>query len=263
VHVGLPFGPTAVEPSQLGGRYTGTKLTPPPDVTCVLTALELARRANAQVFLNFTGNEQYLRDANGFSMTKWKTRLDRFRKVDFSSYIADGTVIGHFMLDEPNDPTNWNGHIVSQADIEEMARYSKEIWPTLPTFIRTFPEYLVGGQYPDLDAIWFHYLNRWGDLDAFLAEHMGTARSLGLNVIGGLNSLKGGSPEHGIKRGPKYSMGADELRKWGSRFLDEPGLCGFLLWDWDDTYFARPEIPPAVADLAAKARNYTARSCKK
>jgi hypothetical protein len=62
--------------------------------------------------------------------------------------------MGHFILDEPSDPANWNGHLVSQPDIEEMARYSKEIWPDLPAIIRAWPAYLKDYQYKYLDATW-------------------------------------------------------------------------------------------------------------
>jgi hypothetical protein len=58
-------------------------------------------------------------------------------------------------------------------------------------------------------------------------------------------------------------MTADELRTWGSRWLDEPDMCGFLLWEHSNSYFARPEIKAAMAELAAKARAYPKRSCKK
>jgi hypothetical protein len=36
-------------------------------------------------------------------------------------------------VDEPNDETEWGGRDIPYEEIEEMARYSKSIWPTLPT----------------------------------------------------------------------------------------------------------------------------------
>ena len=46
------------------------------------------------------------------------------------------------MIDEPNDPANWNGQAVSPAVLEEMGKYSKQLWPEMPTIVRVEPNYL-------------------------------------------------------------------------------------------------------------------------
>jgi hypothetical protein len=210
-----------------------------------------------------TGNEHYLRDDEGFSMAKWKQRVDRFRGVDLSSYIADGTIIGHFILDEPQDRANWHGSQVSPAQIEEMARYSKEIWPTLPTVVRAFPEYLKGQSYRYLDAVRIQYLDQFGPLDAFMSTHVREAKALGLAMIGGLNVINGGSSRSGIpgRRTGKFGMSAAEIRSWGSTFMSEPYLCGFLLWEYDENYFSRPDIKEALEELSRKARDLPKKVC--
>ena len=263
-HVGIPFGPATLPPSRFTAEWTGTIYTAT-SATCLPIHMANARRVNARLFVSFTGNEQYNRDANGFSMTKWKERVDRFRSVDLTSYIEDGTILGHFIMDEPSDPSNWSGKPVTQEQIEEMARYSKEIWPTMPTMIRAWPEYLLGGQYPHLDAIRFHYLELRGPLDAFIEKNMREAQALGLAVVGGLNVLNGGSKNSGIpgRADNKYGMSASEIRAWGTRFLNEPGLCAFFLWEHDDAYLSRSDIKAALDELAAQARNYPQRPCRR
>ena len=104
----------------------------------LVAKLEAARRVNDRVLLSFAGNSDFYRDANGFNFEMWKQRDDKFRGIDISSYIADGTLMGNFLMDEPSDK-NWNGHQVSRAQIDEMARYSKEIWPDMPAMIRGWP----------------------------------------------------------------------------------------------------------------------------
>jgi hypothetical protein len=86
-----------------------------------------------------------------------------------------------------------------------------------------------------------------------------------LIVVGGLNVLNGGSPESEIpgKKDGLKAMSPDELRTWGARWLQEPDMCAFLLWEYSGSYLARPEIQSAVADLAAMARAYPKRSCRK
>ena len=116
------------------------------------------------MLINFTGKETNIRDANGFNMSIWKARVDRYRSLNLQKYIDEGTIIGHFLMDEPSDRSNWNGHQVSPAEIDEMARYSKEVWPTMPAIIRAWPDYLKAGgyQYKYLDAVRIHYLARLG-----------------------------------------------------------------------------------------------------
>jgi hypothetical protein len=261
-HVGLPFGP-AHSPSERFAEFSGTLHTAT-DPDTLIRDLEAARRANARLLISFTGNEQYLRDSDGFSLAKWKQRVDRFRGLDLTPYIADGTIVGHFILDEPADPTNWNGKRVSQADIEEIARYSKEIWPSMATVIRTFPEYLVGYQYPHLDAVQVQYHDRFGSLEDFITTHVQSAKSLGLALVGGLNMINGGSKDSGIpgRRAGKHAMSADELRSWGGRYLAEPYICAFILWEYDSTYLSRPDIQGALSDLSQIARSHPAKACR-
>lgn len=260
-HVGLPFGPSEV-PARLFAEFSATAyLATAPDK--LIRDLEAARGKSARLFISFTGSDVFNRDENGFSLAKWTQRMDRFLGVDLTPYIADGTIVGHLILDEPQDKSNWNGHRVSQADIEAMAKHSKEVWPAMPTVIRVFPDYLQGYQYPHLDALRIQYLHRFGSIEDFIATHIQGAKALGLKIIGGLNLLSGGSGASGIPgaRHGMYAMSADEIRSWGGRFLSEPYLCGFLMWEYDSTYFSRPDIQGAMSELAQKARSLPNQTC--
>jgi hypothetical protein len=261
-HVGIPFGPAHIPPA-LFAQYSGTIYTgSSPDT--LLAVLDAARRANARLYINLVGNESNLRDANGFNFDKWKARVDRFRGIDLTPYIDDGTISAHFIMDEPQDPTNWNGHPVTQAQIEEMAAYSKQLWPTMPTMIRSKLEYLKGFQYPHLDAVRIHYVERFGPIDAYIASNVQQAKALGLAMVGGLNVLNGGSKTSGIpgKAAGKNAMNADEIRSWGRTFLAEPYICGFLMYQYDPVYLARPDIQSALSDLAQIARNLPTKACR-
>lgn len=262
-HVGMAFGPAQQPASRWGPEFNSTVYTARPD--SILRDLEVARRANLRLFVSFTGNEQHNRDENGFSLTKWKQRVDRFRNLDLSSYLADGTIIGHFVMDEPGDPRNWGGHVVALADIEEMARYSKEIWPTMPTIIRAWPAFLEGHEYPDLDAVRVQYHARFGDLDEFIRDNVRRARGLDLLLVGGLNVLNGGGKESGMpmRSERRYPMSPAQLRAWGGRYLTEPDLCAFVLWEYEDGYFSIPEVKAVLAELSRQAADLPKRSCGK
>jgi hypothetical protein len=131
--------------------------------------------------------------------------------------------------------------------------------------VRAFPEYMKGGRFPHLDALWFQYLDRWAPLDEFIDKHFREAGPLGLRLVTGLNVINGGSESSGIpgRRRGKNAMSADEIRSWGGKLLDQSNLCAFLLWEYDEAYLARPDIKAAIDDLAAKARSYPTTDCSK
>jgi hypothetical protein len=211
----------------------------------------------------FTGSGKHMRDSEGFSFTKWKQRVDRYRGIDFESYVADGTLIGHLIMDEPSDPGNWNGKRVPLPEIEAMAKYSKEVWPTLATIVRAWPWYLKGGSYPHLDATWIQYHSRFGDIDTFLSTHLSEAKALGLAVVGGLNVINGGNKDSGMPsfKDGKNAMNPSQLRSWGGRFLEED-VCLFILWNYRSEYFSRSDVKAAIEDLAEQARRRPKRACR-
>jgi hypothetical protein len=269
VHDGIPFGPYFVPPGLYGPEYTGT-YRPRQTPETLLPDLEAARRTNTRVILNLTGNEHGIRHDSGFSFERWKAKVDAFRGLDFSSYIADGTIIGHLILDEPQDRKNWNGGVVTPSEIDELARYSKEVWPGMATIVRAWPDYLMGHTYRYLDATWAQYCPHCGSttyrlpIETFISTMVRDARAIGLALVGGLNVLDGGSGSSGIlgnKEG-KFAMSASEVRSWGEAYLADPYICGFLMWEYEEKYFSRPDIKAAVAELKGMAKSRPKKECR-
>lgn len=263
-HVGIAFGPYHLPAGLFGGEHSATLRSA--NILDLLVDLEAARRAGARVILSFVGNERRYRDDNNhFSMAKWKGRVDRFGGFDISSYIQDGTVIGHYILDEPHDPSNWGGTVVTRAQVDEMAKYSKEIWPGLPTIIRGWPEFLKGYQYQYLDAAWAQYSDRFGDVDTFIASNVRDARAAGLSLVVGLNLLGGGNKNGGLRgfSGTRYAMTAAQVRQWGGALMADPYSCAFINWEYNDAYFSRSDIKAALEELSDQARMRPPKSCSK
>ena len=267
-YTGIPFGPAQQPPETFAPNFNGTILSGHAET--LISDLEKARRSDTRVLINFSGKETNIRDANGFNMSIWKARVDRYRPLNLQKYIDEGTIVGHFLMDEPSDPSNWNGDQVTPAEIDEMAEYSKGIWPTMPTVIRAYPDYLKAGgyQYRYLDAVRIHYLDRLGDVDEFITEMVQGAEDLHLALIGGLNVLNGGSKDSGIPGAAegKFAMNADELRAWGTKYLNNAPLCAFFLWQYDEhflEYYERPGIKEALADLKKIAEGMPKKACKK
>ena len=266
-HNGIPFGFYHLPSDLYGPAFSGALRAATP--ASVLADLQAARRAGTRVLLGMVGWNRALQGANGhFSIEKWKQRLDRYRSIDLSPYIADGTIVGHYMMDEPHDPSNWGGTPVTPAEIEEMARYSKQIWPDMATVIRAWPDYLRGFSFKYLDAAWAQFSPGVGarryrvPIDVFIRENVRGAVSSGLRLVVGLNALAG-SDDNGLT-GYYHSgraMTASQVRSWGSALLDEPNVCAFMSWKYGKAYFERDDVSQALAELGRKASDLPKRPC--
>jgi hypothetical protein len=252
---GIPFGNFAQPSSAFGAQFNGgLKIISP---SSLLAELATIKARGGRVVLNIAGGQSRYTDGKGhFSLNLWKASVDRYKGVNFSSYINDGTVISNYLIDEPHDEANWNGMKVSPATLDEMARYSKELWPNMPTVVRAYPDYLAGlnGKYEYLDAAWVQYVHRFGDIDDFTRKHASLAQQKGLSLIGGLNTLAGG-PD-------KRQLTADQLESWGSALLSSGQICAFISWEFDAKYLERAEIKRAMAVLAGKAESRASKSCR-
>lgn len=252
---GIAIG-TGSQPNTLfGARYNGALRIIGPDH--LLSDLSAIRARGGRVVLNLAGGQRRFRDKYGhFSFTLWKNSVDRFKRINFSSYIKDGTIIAHYLIDEPNDPTNWNGRVVSQATVEAMAKYSKQVWPGMSTVVRAYPDYMAkySGKYYYLDAAWAQYVYRKGPVADFLRTNVALAQKKGLALVVGLNLIKGG---------PNRSrMSASQVRSWGATLLGSSYPCAFVSYMYNSTYLSTSSIKDAMDYLRNKAQNRTTKSCR-
>jgi hypothetical protein len=250
---GIPIGMTAQPITQFNGRFNGSKLTLGPGQ--LLEQLSAVRARGGKVAVMLAGNPRHYVDGSGhFSLTKWKSRIDQFKSINFSSYVSDGTIIAHYMLDEPNDKANWNGEQVSPATLEEMARYSKQLWPDMPTLVRVEPDYL-SGNHRYLDAAWAQYLARRGDVNDYIKRNVADAQQRGLALIVGLNVIHGGTPN-------KTRMTAGQVESWGSALLSSSYPCAFIMWQHDADYLSSAGVGGAMDALRRLAQNRGSPSCR-
>ena len=251
---GIPIGSSAQPNSEFGDRYNGALRNIYPEY--LLRDLAAIKGRGGKVALMMAGPEWWYQDDDGhFSLSKWKARIDRYRSVDIDSYINDGTLIGHYLIDEPNDPANWNGRPIPGTTLEEMARYSKQKWPGLVTIVRTYPEYLERwGPYEALDAAWAQYVHRRGDVGAYISQSVASAQRQGLGLVVGLNLLKGG-PDNS-------RMTASQVSSWGSTLLSSTYPCAFISWKYDEAYLWSSGMKSAMDGLRGLAQNRSSRTCR-
>jgi hypothetical protein len=265
---GIVFGTFDLDLAWLGTLHTGALRLPTPYTMPI--ELATARARGARLVLRLSGSDIRVKNADGtFSFSKWKARLDGFKAVNFSSYINDGTIVGHYLVDEPYIPGRWGGKGISQATVEQMAQYSKQLWPNMITFVRAPPSWLAGSTmtYRYLDAAWAQYASYYGDPTKWITAEVAKARLKGLGLMVGANVLDGGN---GTSRIPgtlsgKYSMSATELRNYGNALLNQTYACGWFNWSFrytGKTYLSRTDIKSAMTALSNKAKAHVKTSCR-
>jgi hypothetical protein len=265
---GIAFGSFNMQNSYLSSVHTGAVRGGDVDPTNIVAMLADAKAKGARFVIKMCrGRDSFVKNPDGtFSLTKWKALIDRYRSINLGPYIADGTLLGHYLIDEPHMAGKWGGKIISQATIEAMARYSKQIWPTMTTFVRTTPSWLAGAPitYTSLDAAWAQYAHGKGDVAKYVATEVTIAKAKRLGLIVGMNVFAGGDGSSGI-RTPVYSgyvMSASEIRRNATALLNQTYACGFFMWMHDVTYYGRSDIKAAMAEMSAKARTHVRTSCK-
>ncbi|MDX1765920.1 MAG: hypothetical protein R3313_03120 [Candidatus Saccharimonadales bacterium] len=234
----------------------------------VNTLLPMAREAGMKLTLRMTGGHSHYTTNNNFDIDKWKAKLAVWENSGVQEFIDDGTLAGHMVLD---DISNWSGQDPTGDDLDEMARYSKQIMPGLMTYVRKDATKLPVpslGVYQHLDAVGNQYTEYRGEINSWAAAQVSKANDLNLGSMFGLGIAYGGdgsSGQVGWAEG-QYAMSADEIRNYGQVLLDIPENGMFLSWEYDANeqwidgttsaeYFDQPELQAAlvyIGELAAQ-----------
>jgi hypothetical protein len=260
----------------------------PDDVSTIVTRINAARTKGQKLVVNMTAccRTEYLTNGS-FDLAKWKARQDRYNTSTIRSAIAagvaDGTVIGAKLIDEP-ERSDW-GTTFNKTVVDQMAAYTKAIFPTLPVGIAFGPpgfRWRTDQTFHTLD--WIVYQYNWtvsgttfakGDAagwrDAVLAQAKkdGVTPAFSLNILdGGIQAARDGlwncSSTLTEGRGtyaPNCRMTAEQVRTWGRALA--PAGCLMLMWRYDDAYMKRTDNQGAFADLAQVVAGQPAKSCRR
>ncbi len=263
---GIPFGLYSGEYGDLGNTWTATKRAA--SVSSIKRYLEIARQRHARVFIQFSGSRSNYRNSDGsFSLTKWKNRVAAYKAVNLDSYIKDGTLAGHYLIDEPNDGSNWDGDPISYSTIEAAAKYSKGIWPGLTTVVRVVPTWLRGASFSwqYLDAAWAQYSARKGDVADYRDTQVAAAKAEGLGLVFSMNVLDGGNGSSGWRgtKSGKYNMSPSELSRYGKTLIGASYACAFLMWRYSDTYLSRSGVMTSMRSLSSAAKDRSNTACRR
>ena len=243
----------------------------------VIADLNGARADGKTLILNIAGGTgSYTNPDETFNLELWKADLDRFADIDFTPWIEDGTLLVHYLISEPMSRSQWGGEVITVEILDEMARYSKQLWPNLPTTVREQPTDLIlhaggyetpveGWEWTYLDSGWARYLVRKGPIDEFIEAEVAAAKAQGLGLLFGLNVLQGGDGSSEIKGyKDRWTMSAEELVEYGTKLINDPYGCAVVMWhlNFEPTnYFTLPDISAAMDHLGEVARAREPKPC--
>ncbi|OGM10748.1 hypothetical protein A2Z22_02585 [Candidatus Woesebacteria bacterium RBG_16_34_12] len=249
---GIIFGPFHLPDTMFGNQFTGAFISLRP-----LNAKEVldgARKANISLMVNLAGGRNsFQNEDDSFSVDKFKSRIDQYKEIDFDSYVNDGTLIGHLMFDEPQDPNNWNGLAVSFSDIDEAAKYSKDLWPNLPVGVGGPPTFLKNYSWSYLDFGFAQYVSKRGNVVSWKNSEVNAAKSAGLGLVLSINVLGGNNGAE---------VTSDQLKDWGEILASDPYACALLMWKFDENYFSDSDVMSSVDDIVEVSNSQTSTSCK-
>ena len=264
---GVVFGTVNMDVSLLNSVHTGSQFGGSLDPSNILSILSAARAKGARVVIKLCkGKDSYVKNADGtFSLSKWESLVNRYTSVNLGPYIADGTIVGHYLIDEPQRASRWGGKVIPPSTLEAMAKYSKQRWPGMTTFVRAGPTWLAGSSvtFTYLDAGWAQYSANKGDVTKWISAEVAAAKRIGLGLAVGLNVLDGGNGSSKIQgySSGKYVMSANELKTYGSALLNQSYSCAFYMWMYDGTYYNRTDNETAMASLSQMARAHQKTAC--
>jgi hypothetical protein len=198
-----------------------------------------------------------LQNADGtFSLTRWKAQVDRFRTLSLGKYISSKAFYLHDLVEQPSCAPCWGGKAIPWETVEEMARYSKSIWPTLPTTVRVVPSQLAKATFhwTYLDAGWAEYNTSMGDLRTYLTNQAAKAKSTGLGLVAGLSITDGA----GFNTAP---MTATEIKTFGTILAGNASVCAFVARSYNATYLGQSGIRAALDAVTTVAKSRSPASC--
>lgn len=285
---GIPFGPFAAWEGSSLKANTGTFSLTVTSVTPgnIIAKISEARATRTKLLVAMTGgaHDNYL-SGGVFDRGKWDTRMNSFNspaiKSAVAGAVADGTIIGNVVMDEPNVSGTGDGNTwgppgtMTKARVDSLCGYVKELFPTLPAGVQHRHDVFEPTKsYRVCDFVASQYASRVGDVTSFRDSGLAMARRDGHAILFAMNILNGGvqdkdgvydcsGPGQGGKGtySPNCRMTAQQVREVGG-ILGTAG-CGFMIWRYDAAFMADPANQQAFRDLASRLASAPARSCRR
>ena len=290
---GIPFGPWGVWDGTTALANTDVFTASIGSVTQsnIIARLDAARSKHVKLYLAMTGgaHDNYLSTINGvyqFDMAKWKAKMNTFNtpaiKAAVAAAVADGTIIGNSVMDEPHvwasptsDGNTWGPPgTMTKVRVDSLCGYAKSIFPSMPIgVVHRHNVFEPEKSYRVCDFIISQYSTRLGSVTAYRDGGLAMAQRDGIAIAFSMNILNGGTQDRGDgtwdcvgtggmgTRTPNCQMTAQQLRDYG--LVLGPVGCAFIMWQYQSNFMARADNQQAFRDLAARLASAPAKSCSR
>jgi hypothetical protein len=279
---GIPYGPTALwaTTTTLKGPGPFNASVDNTVANATIARINAARQLRQHLVVAMTGGlASEMKTAGKFDLRKWKARMNTFNtlalKQAVAAAVADGTIVGNKLIDEP-ETTKWGG-VLTKPMLDQMAAYAKNIFPTLPMGVhmgapgyrwRTWERFKV----VDFVISQYQWRNNQGNITAWRDAVLAWTRTEGVTPAFGLNILDGGVIDNtgawdcaGIGgKGTLYRdcwMTADQVRNWGRAI--GPYGCVMVMWQYDAAFMSKSANQSAFRDVASLLGSKPRRSCRR
>lgn len=250
----LPFGPKQL-PSRLFGHlpFTGAYVNAG-SATTLMKRLQRARAAHLHLIIRLDFSEMPIRTPDArFSVKLWERNIDRLRGIDLAPYVADGTVIGAELVNEPHVQGKWGGKVITKGQLEAAAAYAKSIWPYLPVGAGRSDYVLKYAPWKHLDFGHSQYHMRKGDIESWREKTVEESKAAGVALLLSLNFYGG---EVGNR-----PMTPQEVKRFGSVLAADTYACALTGYMYDEGYFALPGMEEAFAAVNSVAASHPSPPC--
>jgi hypothetical protein len=283
LYTGIPYGPHGLWATVTTLKWGPAPFTLSQDnsfANSIVARIDAARQKRQRLIVAMTGGLTSEYTTNGkFDLAKWKTRMNTFKTVAIKNAVAagvaDGTIVGNKLIDEPETP-KWGGSLTKPL-IDQMAAYVKGIFPTLPVGVnmgapgytwRTWERFRV----VDYVLMQYQWSNNQGNIGSWRDKVLAWSKAEGVTPFFSLNLLDGGVVDNvgtwdcagtGGKGtlAHRCRMTADQVRTWGRAV--GPYGCAMLMWQYDDAFMAKSANQYAFRDVGSLLASKPRRTCRR
>jgi hypothetical protein len=275
---GISFGPFASwrDSSLLSNTSSFNLSVDATSADVIISRINAARTKGVKLILAMTGGSHSNYLTNGvFDLAKWQAKMNTFNtsaiKAAVAAGVADGTIIGNSVMDEPNHFTWGPVGTMTKAEVDQMAAYAKAMFPTLAMGVsQKHNSFEPTKSYSVIDFINDQYELREGDVTKFRDDGLALARRDGHAVIFSINLLDGGTivpgcpiPETGGTGtySNRCRVTPAQLEAWAT--VLGPAGCALTMWRYDTAFMSVVENQRAFQKIAALLAPLPRKACRR
>lgn len=275
---GIPFGAFGLRSASSKVPFTLSQ--DGYSASTIIHLIDEARSNRIRIHMALAGGSHDNYKTGGrFDLAKWRAKMNTYNtpaiRAAIAGGVADGTVVGNIVMDEPHNtsPNNsWGpAGTVTKGMVDEMCGYVQAMFPTLAVGVtHDASKFEPSTNYQKCDYIVSQYRERKGTVTSFRDQGLAFAKRSNVKVIFSLNILDGGYQISGCPSSrtggygtyrPNCRMTPAQVEEY-ARVLGPAG-CALLMWRYDDAFMAKAANQAAFRNVAAMLAAHESQGCRR